>query len=79
MTHKYFFFPPAQERAILTGRIVPRETLEAALEQVPRSVKILAPLVDYYAEINNDQGAPDVELTKPVNSDWDTFRQQWNQ
>lgn len=69
----------AQERAITTGRIVPRDVLEAAIEQVPRSVNILGPLVDYYAEILNAQGAPDVVLTKPTGSTWDEFRSQWNQ
>lgn len=59
-----------KERAITTGRIVPRDVLEAAIEQVPRSVNILGPLVDYYAEILNAQGAPDVVLTKPTGSTW---------
>lgn len=68
-----------QERAVATGRIVPKEVLEAALEQVPRSVQILAPLVDYYAELNNAPGAPDIELTKPVGETWESFRNRWNQ
>jgi hypothetical protein len=50
-----------------------------ALEQVPKSVKILAPLVDYFAEFNNDQNASDIELVKPENSDWENFRSVWNQ
>lgn len=36
-----------------TGRIVPVETLELALQQVPTSVKILSPLVDFFCEIHN--------------------------
>lgn len=69
-------FQRAAERALTTGRIVPRDVLEKALEQVPRSVNILAPLVDYYAELHN---AKDVELTKPESSSWDDFRSVWNQ
>ena len=72
-------FQRAASRAIATGRVVPREVLEMALEQTPRSVKILAPLVDYFAEFNNDQSASDIELVKPDNSDWETFRSVWNQ
>ena len=41
---------------------MPRETLEMALDQVPRSVKILGPLVTYFCELNNAPGAPDIEL-----------------
>jgi hypothetical protein len=50
-----------------------------ALEQVPRSVKILAPLVDYYAELNNAPGAPEIELTEPEGATWESFQSQWNQ
>ena len=67
-----------QARALATGRIVPVDVLEAPLEQVPRSVAILAPLVDYYAEIKNDDGVDDVELVKPVGS-WEDFRKTWLQ
>lgn len=53
--------------------------LENAIEQVPKSVKILAPMVDYYAEINNAPDVDDIELVKPKNSNWREFRQQWIQ
>ena len=69
-------FQRAAERAKATGRVVPQELLEEALEQVPRSVEKLAPLVDYYAELNN---ADEVELVKPEGSTWDDFRGVWNQ
>jgi hypothetical protein len=36
----------------------------------------LAPLVDYYAELNN---AAEVELVKPLGSTWEDFRDVWNQ
>ena len=69
-------FQRAKARAQATGRVVPRETLEAALEQVPKSVEMLAPLVDHYAEINN---ADEVELIKPKGSTWKEFKEVWNQ
>lgn len=69
----------AAERALLTGRVVPEEILEQAIQEVPKSVKILAPLVDYYAEISNPPDANDVELVKPEGSNWEEFRQQWIQ
>eukprot|EP00536_Pseudo-nitzschia_multiseries_P015744 jgi/Psemu1/218994/e_gw1.943.9.1 len=69
----------AAYRAVATGRIVPEELLEQAMEEVPKSVKILAPLVDYYAEISNPPDTDDVELVKPEGSDWKEFRQQWIQ
>lgn len=58
---------------------MPVEVLEAALDQVPKSIKILAPLVDYYAEINNPEKATDVELVKPAGSSWGDFRKVWLQ
>jgi len=58
---------------------VPSEILENAIEQVPKSVRILAPMVDYYAEINNAPGVDDIELVKPAGSNWTEFRQQWIQ
>jgi hypothetical protein len=57
---------------------VPRDVLEAALDQVPRSVKILGPLVDYFCEINNGPGLPDVELITPGET-WETFQAKWVQ
>eukprot|EP00934_Nitzschia_sp_Nitz4_P008893 Nitzschia sp. Nitz4//scaffold3_size479765//382355//384413//NITZ4_000162-RA/size479765-augustus-gene-1.622-mRNA-1//-1//CDS//3329550944//8883//frame0 len=69
-------FERATMRAKKTGRVVPRALLEAALEQVPRSIQTLAPLVDYYAEISNGD---DVQLVKPDGSNWLEFRDVWNQ
>lgn len=69
----------ATRRALETGRIVPSQILENAMEQVPKSVKVLAPMVDYYAEINNAPGVDDIELVKPEGSTWTEFRQQWIQ
>jgi len=70
-------FQRAADRAKLTGRVVPRHTLELALEQVPRSVKILAPLADYFCELNNAPGK-DIEIVTE-GEDWDDFQVQWLQ
>lgn len=69
-------FRRAADRAVATGRTVPTDVLEAALEQVPRSVKILAPLVDYYAQLDN---AEEIKLVKPEGHTWEDFRQVWHQ
>ena len=70
-------FERAAERAKKTGRVVPQEVLEKALDQVPKSVKILAPLADYFCEVNNGLG-PDIEMITG-DEDWDTFQSNWLQ
>jgi hypothetical protein len=67
-----------QQRAKETGRVVPMDLLEQALEQVPRSVKLLAPLVDYCAELLNAPNAKDIELVTEGET-WETFYSQWVQ
>jgi len=67
----------SKDRALATGRIVPLETLEMAIEQVPRSVKILGPLVDYFCELNNAPGKP-IELTTEGET-WESFEGKWAQ
>eukprot|EP00547_Thalassionema_nitzschioides_P002208 CAMPEP_0194216154 /NCGR_PEP_ID=MMETSP0156-20130528/18425_1 /TAXON_ID=33649 /ORGANISM="Thalassionema nitzschioides, Strain L26-B" /LENGTH=361 /DNA_ID=CAMNT_0038944853 /DNA_START=54 /DNA_END=1140 /DNA_ORIENTATION=- len=47
----------AARRAKKTGRVVPAETLELSIQQVPRSVSVLRPLADFYAHIDNAPGA----------------------
>jgi len=49
-----------------------------ALQQVPLSVKILSPLVDYYCELWNSPDSDDIELRTPGIT-WDTFTNQWRQ
>jgi hypothetical protein len=61
-----------------TGRVVPRETLMNALEQVPKSVEELSPLVDYFCELGNAPNVADIELlTKGEN--WENFQKHWMQ
>ena len=67
-----------QDRAKTTGRVVPQHVLEKALEQVPKSVKILAPLVDYHVELLNAPGAEDIEIVTEGET-WETFQSQWTQ
>ena len=70
-------FERAAERAKRTGRVVPQNVLEKALEQVPKSVKILTPLADFFCELNNGPG-PDIEMISS-DEDWDTFQANWLQ
>jgi predicted kinase len=72
------FLVYCQERAMMTGRVVPRETLEMALDQVPRSVRILGPLVSYFCELNNAPGAVDIELVSDIET-WQSFESKWHQ
>ena len=44
----------AAARARMTGRTVPRDVIDAALDRVPLSVQQLKPLVDYVVHITND-------------------------
>lgn len=53
----------ARKRGEQTGRHVPEDVLRAALEQVPRSVEVLSPLVDYSCCFSNE-GDGDVRLVK---------------
>ena len=48
------------------------------MEKVPQSIKILAPLSDFFAELFNAPGALDIELvTKGLT--WKSFRKVWDQ
>ena len=67
-----------KDRALLTGRIVPEHVLEMAIEQVPKSVKILAPLVDYFVELCNDSDTPDIEIVTEGET-WQNFASKWVQ
>lgn len=71
-------FKRAEIRSRTTGRAVPRETLELALEQVPKSVEVLAPLADYFCELHNAPDADDIELTSCGES-WESFQANWAQ
>jgi hypothetical protein len=75
-------FERAAHRARRTGRVVPLETLESSLEQVPISVKKLAPLADFFCELDNSvdgcSGGVDIRMmTEGIT--WDSFRDNWAQ
>lgn len=70
-------FEHASRRAKITGRVVPRDLLESSIEQVPKSVALLRPMVDFSVDINNS-GTEDVELVTP-GVDWEIFQNQWVQ
>jgi hypothetical protein len=75
-------FERAAHRARETGRVVPLETLESSLVQVPISVRKLAPLVDFFCELDNsvDCGSDGVDvriMTEGIT--WDAFRYNWAQ
>lgn len=67
-----------QQRALETGRIVPRELIIETIEQVPKSVAELRPLVDYHIELRNDPKTPDIEIVTPGET-WEHFTSQWVQ
>lgn len=66
----------AASRAKATGRVVPVETLENSLRQVPVSVKKLAPMADFFAELDNSSGEVSM-MTEGIT--WDSFRDNWAQ
>jgi predicted kinase len=63
-----------KKRAEQTGRIVPRDVLERAIVEVPRSVYILKHLVDFFLEIDNsiqqdhDGGDGNIVITAGISS-----------
>ena len=85
-------FVRAANRARETGRVVPLETMEKSIEHVPISIKKLAPLVDFFCELDNSCHAPEKDdcgsggmdgggevrmMTEGIT--WDAFRDNWAQ
>ena len=68
----------SQHRAKVTGRVVPIETLELSLKHVPESIKLLAPMVDYFCELDNSPNSEEVVL-KTEGVTCDSFRDAWAQ
>lgn len=66
----------AMRRAAITAREVPREVLDEAMDQVPRSFQALAPLADYSAVLNNDSDEDGVMFEPPATLE--RFQCLWN-
>lgn len=65
----------AADRALETGRFVPLKTLKMVMEQVPRSMDILAPQADYFVTlVNNPKQEDGIGI---VGEDWISFEQMW--
>ena len=77
MDCSYWLFKK-KKRAIQTGRVVPETTLDEAIQQVPISVEKLAPLADYFCEIDNSQDSGEITLKTPGVT-WESFQINWLQ
>lgn len=64
----------ARTRAQESGRVVPRDLIDAAISEVPVSVEKLKALTDYTATIVNN---PDGLLLKSGDSCWADFKARW--
>ena len=73
-----FPFAKLQERALQTGRIVPRDLIVETIQQVPLSVAELSPLVGYHIELLNDPKTADIEIVTQGET-WESFTSQWVQ
>lgn len=71
-------FKRAKNRAIVTGRVVPHETLEMSLKQVPISITKLSPLADFFCELDNAPEADEITISTDGIT-WDSFRDVWSQ
>lgn len=65
-----------QSRSKDTGRVVPRDLLERVMEQVPHSVDLLRPSVDFSIDLHNPGNGLEV-TTKGM--DWELFTRHWAQ
>lgn len=63
-----------KERASITGRLVPKELINESFDQVPKSMKVLAPMVDYFVEVFNPDNSNDTQIITPPNESWETFQ-----
>jgi len=64
----------ATKRGVITGRQIPRETLERAVEQVSRSIEILRKHVDFYYRLYNRPGEHNNVEIVTEGITWETFR-----
>jgi len=71
-------FANVRARSKVTGRVVPKEKIEMALEAVPRSVKLLGPLADFFCELWNSPEEEDVQIST-AGVGWNEFSKVWQQ
>ena len=65
-----------QNRAKVTGRVVPKDLLEQTMAEVPHSVSILSRKADFTVQLQNAPDSSDVEIvTKGI--DWVSFTRMW--
>lgn len=69
----------AAHRAETTGRVVPMDTLKETMEQVPKSVQVLKPMSDFYAELHNAENGGRIQLRTDEGLTWESFRDNWIQ
>ena len=72
-----FLYPIIQEHSKLTGRPIPREMIDSALQHLPQACSILRPLVDYFCEIHNPPEGEIKIMTDGI--DRHSFRENWLQ
>ena len=58
--------------------MVPRDLLERNMLEVPESIKVLSPLVDFAVELRNLDDSSDIEIVTPSVT-WDSFERVWKQ
>lgn len=66
-----------QNRAKVTGRVVPQELLKTTMNVVPVSVRRLAPFADYCVEMHNPESGNVTIVTS--NETFETFQDRWQQ
>lgn len=78
LADKASVFERAERRGKKTGRVVPLETLEYSFHHVPISVNKLAPLADFFCELDNSPNFNEVQI-KTEGITRDSFRNNWAQ
>ena len=58
--------------------MVPRDLLERTMLEVPKSIKVLSPKVDFAVELKNAPGSADIEIETPSVT-WASFKKVWQQ
>jgi hypothetical protein len=85
MSEKEEVLRRAEERGKQTGRVVPKDTLLASMDAVPKSVHALAPYCDFCYRVMNTSGQDPQVLREPdapfpiqsVKLDWNTIKGLW--